>query len=516
MNTSEADLRARIRATLMPGFAGTTAPPWLREQLSASASAVGSGGHGLLAVAIYGDNVRSRDQLSELVGELRAAAPHLLVGIDEEGGEVTRLFYREGAPYPGPAVLGRIDDDAYTREIGSRVARDVRACGFNLLLAPDADVNSDPRNPVIGTRSFGAEPEVTARHVAEWVRGAQGHGVAACPKHFPGHGDTVQDSHLALPAVDALRDTVVSRDLPPFRAAIDAGALAVMTSHILVPHLDPSGPATFSRAILCDLLRGELGFEGVIVSDALDMAGASGTVGIPEAAVRALGAGCDLLCLGPDTTAAQVREIEDHAVTAVHTGRLDLARLTEAAARVRHLAATLAADAASAAASHDHSPLPGVREIQRVAASFAGAAQARDWCARHPDAVVVEIGTSANMAVGAAPWGPFAAAAHPLPGTERLAARFTARRRVRVTAGTSLPWAGTREGVIAIGRGIERHGFARAGIDSLRAAGVPVLTVEMGWPGTGYRDVATYGSSRLEGAALLMLLEPVQSEGSQS
>jgi beta-N-acetylhexosaminidase len=498
---SERSLARDVRATLMPGFTGYTAPAWLLEAL----------GDGLLAVCVYGGNVRDRAQLAALGAELRAAAPRALVAIDEEGGEVTRLHYLEGAPYPGAAVLGRIDDLIYTEEIGHRVGRDILASGFNLALAPDADVNSDPRNPVIGTRSFGADPGLAARHVAAWVRGLQRAGAIACPKHFPGHGATAQDSHLALPVVDASPDLIARRDLPPFRAAVEAGARAVMSSHILLPQVDPTGPATFSSRILQGMLREELGFRGAIISDALDMQGASGGIGIPEAAVRALTAGCDLLCIGTDTTLEQLRGIEDHLLAAVREGRLSEDRLREAADRVRALAA--ADPAPTATTDHDAVPLPTADEVARIAASFAGVDAARAWLREHPGACVIRVETEANLAVGVAPWGPFAAAEHPLPDQRTIAEAFARRLHRTVDDDSTMPWhVAPARGAIVIGRDLHRHEFARDGIDALREAGQAVLAVETGWPGADpvaarYADLVCYGSSALAGAALLGLIE---------
>lgn len=525
------DLARDARATLMPGFVGCSAPGWLLEALR----------DGLLAVCVYGGNVRDRAQLARLGSEMRTAAPRALVAIDEEGGEVTRLHYLEGAPYPGAAVLGRIDDLAYTEEIGARVGRDILACGFDLALAPDADVNSDPRNPVIGTRSFGADPELAARHVAAWVRGLQGVGAIACPKHFPGHGATAQDSHLALPVVDASPELLARRDLPPFRAAVRAGAHAVMTSHILLPQVDATGPATFSRPVLQGMLRERLGFGGAIVSDALDMRGACDGIGIPEAAVRALAAGCDLLCLGTDTAAELLRDIEEHVVAAVHAGRIPADRVHDAADRVRALAsrsglhgprrdaaagaATAAADAADGAAAAPTpggagatsgattAALPSADEVARVLASFDGVDVARAWLRAHPQACVVRVETGSNAAVGAAPWGPFAAAARPLAHQRAAAAAFARRPQRTVDEHSTLPWSvPPGRDAIVIGRDLHRHEFARDGIDALRESGAEALTIDMGWPGAGaeasrYADVASYGSSALAGAALLALME---------
>ena len=223
----------------------------------------------------------------DIVGRRR----HAVIAIDEEGGDVTRLHSHDGAPDAGNAWLGHRDDLGLTGAAARAIAEQLADAGCNLNFAPSVDVASDPRNPVIGVRSFGADPDVVSRHGSAWVAAHEAAGVASCPKHFPGHGDTAQDSHLTLPTVDAPADVVLERDVAPFAAVVAAGARTVMTSHLLVPALDAEHPATFSSAILRDLLRDRLGFQGVVVSDALDMAGASGATGIPEAAVRAFFAG---------------------------------------------------------------------------------------------------------------------------------------------------------------------------------------------------------------------------------
>ena len=192
---------------------------------------------------------------------------------DRRGGRRRHPAARpDGSPVLGPAALGAADDLDLTRDTGRPVGAELAAAGVDLDLAPVADVNSNPDNPVIGTRSFGADPG-RRRHVVAWLLGLQETGVAACVKHFPGHGDTAEDSHLALPTVDADLDVLAERELVPFAAAVEAGVAAVMTSHILVPALDPDLPATLSPRVLA-LLRERLGFDRRIVTDALDMAGA--------------------------------------------------------------------------------------------------------------------------------------------------------------------------------------------------------------------------------------------------
>jgi beta-N-acetylhexosaminidase len=458
--------------TLLPGFEGTTLPEWLRGRL------VG----GLAGVCLFATNIASPTQLRELTDAIREANPDAVIAIDEEGGDVTRLFQAVGSPYPGAAILGRLDDLASTREIGERVGRQLRAVGVTLNFAPDADINSSDDNPVIGTRSFGADPALVARHTAAWVEGLQSTGVAAAAKHFPGHGDTASDSHLSLPVIDLPLATLRSRELIPFAAAIAAGTATIMTSHILLPQLDEV-PATFSLRILGGLLREELGFTGVIVSDALDMHGASGSTGIPDAAVRALAAGCDLLCIGTANTDAQLGEIEAAVAAAVSDGRLPSSRLADALARVAALGAAGAANASSS--EPDDEP---VYDPRLTMSAF----DLRDGAPTPLEArTIVQLETVANIAVGPAPWGAAAAGAPVL----------------RLLDGDALPE--TERQLILIGRDNHRRDWTRATIDAARARDPRTLVVDMGWPSADrrYADVATFGASRHVGQALLRWLE---------
>ena len=293
---------------------------------------------GLGGICLFGSNIAAATipEVRVLTDAVRAAGPHAVICTDEEGGDVTRLHATTGSPVLGAAALGAVGSLALTRATGAAVAADLVAAGIDLDLGPIADVNSNPDNPVIGTRSFAAEPQRAADQVIAWVEGLQGAGVGACVKHFPGHGDTGEDSHLALPVLDAPVEVIAARELVPFEAAVKSGTAAVMTSHIVVPALDPELPGTLSAPVLA-LLRERLGFEGVIVSDALDMAGASASRGIPPAAVLSLVAGADFLCIGPDKPAALIREIQAAVLAAVADGRLARHRLEEAVRRIAAL-----------------------------------------------------------------------------------------------------------------------------------------------------------------------------------
>ncbi len=460
---------------LLPGFLGSTLPDWLAARLR----------NGLAGVCLFGQNIVSRAQLRELTDAIRAANPDALIAIDEEGGDVTRLYYDTGSPYPGNAVLGRIEDTDYTESVARIVGWELRRAGCNLDFAPDVDVNSNSENPVIGVRSFGTEPAAVARHSAAWIRGLQSTGVAASAKHFPGHGDTAQDSHLALPVVDLSLEQLRARELKPFVAAIAAGSRTIMTSHILLPQVDSSAPATFSTTILNELLRGELGFDGVIVTDALDMAGASGEIGIPQAAVRAIAAGCDLLCIGTENTDEQLGEIEAAIEAAVLSGAIAQGRLADAVARNATLARDLLVQTESI-------PIPEYIEDEPTfdLARTADAFDVRPGLEVRAERTLVALETTANIAVGLAPWGP------PGGGIARLAEG----EELDVPTGTQL---------IVLGRANHRHAWIRDLIDGLRVRHPSTVVVDLGWPGDdrAYADVATFGASRHVGTALLEWLD---------
>ena len=428
--------RLALRVQL-PAFPGTTLAPEVADLLAA----------GLGGVCLFGSNTAGGPEATaRLTAAVHHASPRAVVAIDEEGGDVTRLHARSGSPVLGPAALGAADDLDLTRDTGRLVGAELVAAGVDLDLAPVADVNSNPDNPVIGTRSFGVDPHRAGQHVVAWLLGLQESGVAACVKHFPGHGDTAQDSHLALPTVDAGPDLLARRELVPFAAAVEAGVAAVMTSHLLVPALDPDLPATLSPRVLT-LLRDRLGFAGAIVTDALDMAGASRGRGIPEAAVLSLVAGADLLCLGADKDLALVREVQSAVVTAVETGRLPETRLVEAADRVEALR------------RRTMEPQPTSTD------QLVGAGRAVTLEGVLPDlrgAAVVSVSGRANIAVGEAVWG-LPADAWVEPG--------------------QAPDSPVGHGPLVVQvRDAHRHVEVGALLRVLET-GRPVVVVEWGWPG---------------------------------
>jgi beta-N-acetylhexosaminidase len=488
MTAAESTERRRCAlGVLMPGFVGTTLPDWLRSLLE----------DGLSGICLFGHNVEGPAQLAALTSAIYSANQHAIVSMDEEGGDVSRLHQRDGSPFPGNAVLGRIDDIEATRAVAHEVGAQLADVGIHLTLAPDADVNSNPDNPVIGVRSFGADPVAVAAHTAAWTDGVQAAGVAACAKHFPGHGDTSSDSHVSEPVLMADLSTLSNRELVPFCAAIEAGTKTIMTSHIRVPALDPDTVATFSDIILGDLLRGRLGFDGVIVTDALDMVGASGTCGIPAAAVAAIAAGADLLCLGSNNPEHEISDIVDALVHADLADELPTGRLADAAARCLTLAHWAAGQRQDTATSMDDAvrePIIGTRQVidsftmsERAEAVLASGTRPVRW---------VRIEPERNVAVGTTPLGPFfdggAVPSLVVPIDDRsLAADYVAE---------------PGELTVVVGRELHRDDGALAAANTI-AARSEALIVDMGFAHVDHVDIATFGASRLVGEALLELVE---------
>jgi beta-N-acetylhexosaminidase len=282
------------------------------------------------------DNVKNPVQITGLSNGLQKAAVEtgaripLFIATDQEQGVVTRI----GPPatqFPGSMALGAGRSLTDARTAASITGQELKAMGINVDFAPDADVNVNALNPVIGTRSFSSDPALVSDMVTAQVNGYQKDaGIIATAKHFPGHGDTATDSHTGIPNITHTRAQWEQIDAPPFKAAIKAGADVIMSGHLVVPALDPSGdPATLSQPILTGVLRNELGFKGVIVTDSLAMQGVRDRYGDPEVAVRAVLAGVDNLLMAPDMDAAYAA-----VQTAVASGRISEKRLNESVARI--------------------------------------------------------------------------------------------------------------------------------------------------------------------------------------
>ena len=326
-------LEQQIGQLFMVGFHGTTASGEIIEMIER---------YQVGGVILFTRNVRDSQQVQALTNSLQAAAQAaghrfpLLIATDQENGVVRRLG-EDIAQFPGNMALGAVGSEQLVQEVAEATGDELRALGINMNLAPVADVNNNPANPVIGVRSFGEDPEAVARLVAASVRGHRAAGVIATLKHFPGHGDTNADSHRSLPVVLHTLDRLSDLELVPFQSGIAAGADAILTAHLALPRLtsDESLPATLSSAILRGLLRERLGFAGVIVSDCLEMNAIAEGVGVEQGAVLAIGASVDLVLISHRADRQRGGIEAAHAAVAAGTLSPDLIR--EAAERVVRL-----------------------------------------------------------------------------------------------------------------------------------------------------------------------------------
>lgn len=282
-------------AVLIVGYAGSEPPPELVRAARAGQ---------LAGFILFRRNVGTLEETASRVRALAALFddPPLLC-VDQEGGRVARL----GPPVvslPPARAFGDLDDPSLTRAAGRLLGVELAAIGFNVDFAPILDVDTNPANPVIGDRSYGREPALVIRHARAFAEGLEAAGVMACGKHFPGHGDTELDSHLALPRLAHDRRRLDEIELAPFRA-LAKQLPSVMTAHVVFDALEPNMPATLSRRVITDLLRGELGFDGLVVSDDLEMKAVTDFAGIGDGAVRAIDAGCDAVLVCSDLAAIE-------------------------------------------------------------------------------------------------------------------------------------------------------------------------------------------------------------------
>ncbi|MBW2038768.1 MAG: beta-N-acetylhexosaminidase [Deltaproteobacteria bacterium] len=322
------ELRGKIAQVVMMGIDGLIPSKEVKRLIE----------RGVGGIILYARNCHNPSQVAELIRELQEAALSrglkipLSVAIDQEHGPVTRI--KEGViPLPSPWAMGRIGDSDLVRRAARITGRELALIGINMNLAPVADILLHPQNRVIGTRSFGKDPQLVGTMVAAYIEGLQGEGVAACAKHFPGHGATETDSHQALPTLERSREEMEGAELIPFQRAARSGVAAIMTGHLLCPALDPERPTTLSPPIIQGLLRQDLGFEGVVISDDLLMGALSQWGPLEQRGVEALKAGVDLLLVGGEEVDGLLETLE----RGVATGEIPQARAAEAVYRILRL-----------------------------------------------------------------------------------------------------------------------------------------------------------------------------------
>ncbi len=476
-----AELSALADSVLLPGFHGMTAPEWLRRRISGS----------LGGVCLFGSNIGDPEQLRRLTDSLRSERTDVVVSVDEEGGGVTRLDAATGSRFPGVAALGRVDDVGLTAQIGRAVGRLVAQSGITLNFAPCADVMVDRLNPVIGIRSFGADPELVARHTAAFITGHQAAGVAACAKHYPGHGDTDVDTHLSVAVIDSDLDSMRATALRPFAAAVDAGVASVMAGHLLVPAVD-ARPASVSGRWLTDILRGEMGFTGAVVTDALEMAAIAATYGMAEGAVMAIEAGADLLCLGADDATPELLDtIGSALIAAVRSGRIPESRLYEAAGRALSLAALPdVAEPVDAARDRALSEETARRALQIVG----------PIPELLPGVVVIRCEAGRNFAIGSVPWGPTTAIPSSLGAVEYV---------VTPTGSVDAAILAAASRVLVVTSDRHRYPWMSAAVDAVRDRRPDAVLIEMGTTGVHGTDapaIASFGSGLANTQAVVDVL----------
>jgi len=320
-------LREQIGQLFMLGFIGTE----VTQELADFLTTYKPGG-----LILFARNLTDAEQIVRLTNDLQRLSPSspFLISIDQEGGRVSRL--PSGFTiFPPCALLGDCGSYELAYAAASVTAAELRAVGVNMNMSPVLDVNTNAANPIIGDRAFSADPDVVGRFGLATIRGLQSNRVVACGKHFPGHGDTVADSHKELPVVTATRERLEALELRPFREAVQHGLATMMTAHVLYPWLDEKFPATLSPAILTGLLRTRMGFDGLLLTDDMEMHAIIDHAGIGEASVRAFQAGADMLLICKD----RQREIEalEAMYRAVESGGIPRERVEASLRRVARI-----------------------------------------------------------------------------------------------------------------------------------------------------------------------------------
>ena len=325
-------LEQKIGQVMIIGFDGTVVDDELRQMIC---------DYHIGGVVLFARNIQSPQQVAGLTNDLQKTAissgnPGLFIAIDQEGGRVARLTEDTGfTDIPGAMAIGATDDPANAKIAAQIIAHEMKAVGLNADFAPDLDVNNNPANPVIGVRSFGSDPNKVAKFGVAFIDGLQSEGVLAFGKHFPGHGDTGVDSHIDLPIVPHDRSRLETVEFVPFKAAIQDNVAGIMSAHVTFPVIDPTPgmPATLSKPVLTDLLRNGMGYDGLIITDSLEMGAlASNGYPVPMAAVKAFEAGADLLLFNRDFS--QHKQAYNDLLTKVETDEISEQRFDASVQRI--------------------------------------------------------------------------------------------------------------------------------------------------------------------------------------
>ena len=478
--TELSELKELAHGVLFPALGRKTVPRWAKEHIAA----------GLGGFVVFGKDIATGEQLLELTGALHGLREHVLLSIDEEGGDVNRLEEHGGTAVPGNYALGRLDDPGRTREAAYQIGLSLVEAGIDWDLAPAVDTAVNPLSPN-GIRCFGADRALVSKHAAAWVEGLQTAGVSACAKHFPGHGLSGTDAHLGTPSVPLSREELLDYYLDPFRSVIAAGVDSIMVSHVHLTQIDDV-PATISAKVLTGILREELGYDGAVITDALEMRGISDVAGLPDAAVRAIAAGADALCLGAWAYNDDVDAAASALVGAVQDGTLPEERLRQANKRI----ARLGTRAKPAILARDDS---------------VGAKLADDVVAVHGDpvlksrrALVIRLDPTHSPAGGTAGWGveePLREAGLELEILAITGDTYNGPGMVRAEIGQYRDEFGPEANVVVLTRSSHRFPWQQPVLDRLLEQCPEAVIVDMGVPGdnfSGFRGwVQTFGASRV-------------------
>lgn len=454
-----------ILAHFSPGFGGTEIPEWLIPYLE----------NGLGGVTLFSSNTPNVDQAALLVEKIRSINPDIIVSIDEEGGDVTRLFVPEGSPFPTPALLGRCDDLQLTERSFYELGKVLKSIGIDMNLAPVADVSIEIENPIVGVRSFSNDFERAANHVTHAVQGLKRAGIAGCIKHFPGHGGVVEDSHHDLPKLQGTLADLENTHIRPFNQAIGAGVDAVMTGHIVIPALDSKDPASCSKKVTTDYLRGKLKFNGLVVTDALDMGALGGPKKIHLSALRALTAGADLLCFsGLYDQSIFVETSLETIRSAVSAGDLDGEAIIKNAEKIRNW----------------NPPKPQGSSMKDMPSSESferGVHVQGSVHLKSPNLQLIELSADPTIAAGFVGWG------------LRRSLTLVGKKVKLESSDIDLSSTSDTQLVVAF-RDAFRDAKVMSALEKINRAKPDAIFVDMGWPTLKFNPrnlIRTYGSSSL-------------------
>ena len=467
--------KADVLAHFSTGFGGTIIPDWLKNWLS----------EGIGGVTLFSSNCPSIEDTAKLIERIRSYSPDVIISIDEEGGDVTRLFVREGSPFPTPAMLGLCDDESLTESSYFELGKILHQIGIDLNFAPVGDVSTKRENPIVGVRAFSADFEKTSRHLSRAVVGLQKAGVAACIKHFPGHGGVSEDSHHDLPKLLGSIEELEKTHILPFIKAMEVNVESIMVGHIVAPALDPVLPASQSKKVTTDYLKQKLGFKGIVTTDALDMGALGGVKKIANSALGSIMAGADLLCFsGLSDQSEFVSSSYELINQALEKGEIDPATIAASAARLRNWQPPKP----QGSSQQNHLPTEKFAESLEVHG---------DVRLKKENVHLIELSADPTIAAGFVAWGMRKALMH-------------GGKRVKLESSDASHKVGPDSQLVVAFRDAFRDRKILGTLEKINHENPNTVFVDMGWPTENFKPknlIRTYGSSALasEAAALHMV-----------